>query len=173
MRSLLVMSPLLLVSTILSGYASPTGGTEATSPWGYHRAADFYPVCQVGSCTSGCTVQPGQLGHTALGGGFKAGFEHTNCWAGNSCEAHGTCSKTLGPDPEFLKIERQYADAVGLVEEAAEGSVEAVRALVRFHGAIATFNAKRHALQLTGCNGTSIIASVPLSAAQAEVFVGD
>lgn len=67
-------------------------------------------------------------------------------------------------------VEKQYADAIGLAEDVARGSVSALEVLIRHHYGITKFNSERKALQLTGCDGTSIVASIPLTTRQAKVF---
>lgn len=132
---------------------------------GSFELAAFQVSCTVATCSSGCSVGGGQLGHTATDGGSRAGFGHSNCWAGNSCQAHGSCQLGDGSTSANPRLD-SHAAALELVVRVAEGDLEAFRKLTVDHGQAIRLDRHRQSLQLFDCNHRTLVANVPLTPAQ-------
>lgn len=141
----------------------------ASSPWGFYLPPQT--GCEVKSCTSGCTVG-GVGGHEAPAGGNLNGEGHVGCYAGINCSTmHGTCGGGEVFAPQ-IGVARSLV-LVGLLERAAEGSADAVRAIMEEFPQLASYDRGRGTLQVHGCARDVVIATVPLTPKQRRSISGD
>lgn len=101
--------------------------------------------------------EDGEQGHNGmeLEGGPASGTDH-GCFGGISCLGHGSCSGASIESDE----DRLYA----LVEQVADGSMEAALELAVSYPDRVETNLERMALQVSGCNASHIVAHIPLPA---------
>ncbi len=96
--------------------------------------------------------------------------------AGNSCEGHdcgGKTQMTPGVLPPAPGKEAAVASVLAYAEAAANGSVEAARALLSVFGQSVELNADRRALQVLGCSSDAIAVHVPLNDIQMTALAGE
>ena len=132
-------------------------------------------LCSV-NCFQGCSIGGGTGHYANATGGYGGGVAHSSCMAGDSCEAH-TCGGKTQLTPGILApvpgMEVEVANVLAYAKAAANGSVEAARALVSDFGQSVELNVDRRSLQIRGCNTDVIAVHVPLSDIQMTALSGE